>query len=565
MKQAPEAAEAARPATAPKLLPPEPGHRPRPFGQPSPTPRFPEPAAVGAESEPAGAVKPKPKPKLIAPEKVRRELEAAKPEPQPLSEPEPVSRPVAVPQPQGEPLEVESLRPEKAGAAAVEGVKTPPSPVDSSAQTAEPEAGEAAAEQAEVETHESRLFRDYGITETDLPEAGTVIDASNVERWTHLLGPSIRWAVRRGAKLNIIDPEPVIIEDERQAATERYHAQVSLSEDKRSLRNYVAGIPFPQIDLEDPDVATRIMFNLTRRYVVDNIDAPKFACVGADMDPEKGMQVDREFRFDHFRRLHYTGRLIVPPVPTWETPDGIRYREMLAPITAPFDLKGAGFTYTRYLDPERQDDSWLYFPQSRRVRRLSTAQRSEGIYGTDIDLDSYGGFAANPAWFNFQLLGKKTILAPFHSRHYPIKWADKPGDFMFDDVWEPRETYIVAARSLLPGYNFSLRVIYIDKASWLVPYAEVYDQQGQLWRSYVQLWAGNRHKTTPESKIYYESSQNFLRSVLAFDMLQNHATRCRFPAPEMPLDHEPFIYWQGDDGSVHPEDFDVSQFINAGR
>src|SRR5262249_21204255 len=153
------------------------------------------------------------------------------------------------------------------------------------------------------------------------------------------------------------------------------------------------------------------------------------------------------------------GRLYVEPKPELPNPEGVRYREMLGPLLEPFDLKGAGFTYMRYLDPNKQDDSWLYFPQLKRVRRLSTAQRSEGIFGQDVDLDSYGGFAGNPAWTSWTYLGKKTILVSMHAEGAPSGFEAKPADFFPKDVWEPREVHVILGISKLGGYNFGRRII----------------------------------------------------------------------------------------------------------
>jgi hypothetical protein len=286
--------------------------------------------------------------------------------------------------------------------------------------------------QVGAEMNEPTIYERFEITTTDLPAPGTIITGDDVDRWQHLLGPSIRWAIRRGGTIEVIDPRPVAEEPVRDEATERYH-------------------------------------------------------------------------------------------------------EMLGPLSEPFDLKGAGFTYTRYSAPDRLDDSWLYFPQSRRVRRLSTAQRSEGNFGSDIDLDSYGGFGANPAWFEFSLLGEKTILAPFYADHKPTKWGSKPADFLFQDTWEPRETWIVGARSKIPGYNFSLRVIYIDAETFLIPYTEVYDHDGQLWRSYIQQWDGDGEKPRPDDpdpKWDFKSST--VLSLMVFDMQIGHTTRCQFPLQSIP-------------------------------
>jgi hypothetical protein len=57
---------------------------------------------------------------------------------------------------------------------------------------------------------------------------------------------------------------------------------------------------------------------------------------------------------------------------------------------------------------------------------------------------------------------------------------------MVCDGWEPLDFYVIAARSLIPGYNFSLRVIYVDVQSMLAPFTEVYGNDGQFWRACVQ-------------------------------------------------------------------------------
>ena len=63
------------------------------------------------------------------------------------------------------------------------------------------------------------------------------------------------------------------------------------------------------------------------------------------------------------------------------------------PLIEPFDLKGVGSVAFRYKDSSRQDDTWLYVPTIRRVRRMSSAQRSDALFGQDIDMDSFGGYA----------------------------------------------------------------------------------------------------------------------------------------------------------------------------
>ena len=124
-------------------------------------------------------------------------------------------------------------------------------------------------------------------------------------------------------------------------------------------------------------------------------------------------------------------------------PGGVRVKETLHPILEPFDLKGVGFTYYRYLDPAKQDDTWLYLPSLRRVRRLSTAQRSDALFGQDTDRDSYGGYAGQIAWFEWKFLGEKEVLGVDPRRALPGEVGRRRVDWAFGDAWEKRKVYVV--------------------------------------------------------------------------------------------------------------------------
>lgn len=500
---------APKPAPAPpKKVAPKPAPKPQPVKKVAPKPA-PKPKPV-VKPAPKPAVKPAPRP-------------APKPAVKPAPRPAPRPVPKAVPEPA--PVETPALEAAKPA--------LPPPPAPGSDQ--------------------------------DVPAPGAVVTAENMERWSHLLGPSVQWSVARGATLDVIAPKEIPFEKARAEATQRYHDQVRLAPDKRSIQNFVAGIPFPFVTPDDPDVATKTMFNMENRVVVDDMDIRHFGCDTGSLDVANGFQVQRHYLNEHFRRLFYVGRLYHEPKPIWQTTEGVRYREMLYPLLEPFDLKGAGFSYIRYLDPNRQDDSWLYFPQIKRLRRLSTAQRSEGVFGQDIDLDSYGGFSGNPAWMTWTFLGKKTILASMHAnKHHPPRFQKKPADFFPDGLWEPREVYVILGVSTLGGYNFGRRVVYVDVESMLVPYTELYDLKGQLWRALVHIWNVDHSPRPGATRAVYPDEMVYINALSLMDMQLEHSTMCRFPAEEM-VEEDGWYYNFGEAEGVTEEVFSVSNFIETGR
>src|SRR5262249_22480881 len=156
------------------------------------------------------------------------------------------------------------------------------------------------------------------------------------------------------------------------------------------------------------------------------------------------------------RVLNYDGRLYQDPKPVFEpNSEKVQFKQGLFPILEPFDLKGVGILGYRYLDVDKQDDTWLYLPTLRRVRRLSSAQRSDALVAQDMDVDSYYVYEGIPAWMDWKYLGEKEMLGIMHAQHYPVKWADGSANFAFDEVWEPRKVFVIEGTSRLAQYAYS--------------------------------------------------------------------------------------------------------------
>ncbi len=396
------------------------------------------------------------------------------------------------------------------------------------------------------------------------PVPGTVVSRDNSASVAEVLGPSIQWSIARGLRMQVIAPEPIPMEPARLEATQKYSPQCTLSSSKNKVDNYVAGLPFPLVAQNDPDVAIKLMFNFENRIVVDDMEVRNFECDTGGLDIERGLNVERHFVMGHFRRLYYVSRLYHEPKPSWPTEGGIRYREVLHPILEPFDLKGIGITYNRYLDPYRQDDSWLYYPLLKRVRRLSSAQRSDALFGQDADIDSYGGYAGNPAWMTWRLLGTKRILAPMHTSHFPARWSDGAANFIFDDTWEIREVFVLEGTPRLPGYAYGKRILYLDRQSFVIAYTEMYDQTGVLWKAWINQWKIGRKPFPAARRAVYDYEQQFIPALSIFDMQLEHATRCLLPSPSVPGEEGWYFNFGAAEGTVE-EVFLISNIIASGR
>ena len=395
---------------------------------------------------------------------------------------------------------------------------------------------------------------------------GDVITAANLDQAKELISPGIEWCIRHGWPLKIVETKKIEWPQAYKDATEKYSPQVKLAPDGLTLQNYVAGQPFPKIDANDPQVATKIMWNYEYKWLTtDDVDLRNFdADTGTIHGGSTPMSIERHFLLDHFRVLRYVGRLYQDPKPLWQTSEGYQNKGSLHPILEPFDLKGVGALSFRYIDPSKQDDTWLYLPSLRRVRRLSSAQRSDALFGQDTDVDSYYGYAGHIAWMTWKYLGEKQMLGCWHAANYPVKWGTGGADFAFDDGWEKRRVHVVEGVSKLAQYAYSKRILFIDDETWAVPYSDIYDRAGQLWKIWVNEFSF-RKQPFPGAKLStYSEEQAYAPSIVMVDMQLQHATKAALPSHKFPGE-EGWYFNLGEKSGSTEDFFTIAHLIESGR
>jgi hypothetical protein len=164
------------------------------------------------------------------------------------------------------------------------------------------------------------------------------------------------------------------------------------------------------------------------------------------------------------------------------------------------------------------------------------------------------------AW---KYLGEKTVLASFHSENLPAKWLPPSGNYMHDDLWEPRDVVIVEGVSKLPQYAYSKRVIYIDKEVTRIPYTDMYDQAGELWK----VWVNNykvAHKPIPTAKYGFDYDVTYNPSITMVDLQLEHATFCALPSATFPREQGWYVNLGEREGAIE-DFFDLNALLSAGR
>ena len=374
-------------------------------------------------------------------------------------------------------------------------------------------------------------------------QPGDTITKENMDKADNLLIPTIKWYVEHGMPIKVIPYRKVELPRLYKEATEKYANQVKISPDGREIFNYVAGLPFPNIDPNDPLAATKIMWNHEQKPTyIDNVGTEWIT----ELVNEKG-ELERTFGSQYGRRMMWTGRLYNDPKPVIPHNPSIRYTEQFGPIFLPQDLKGASGLTFRYLGMEMPDDTYMYVPELRRVRRLSVANRSDAFWGSDIDLDSVWGFASKVSYWTFRLLAEKEILAPVHSGKYGDRsaWCAEPDGksgpkaFIPCNInWEKRQVYVIEGiPTAYSQYAYSKRVMYIDKDFWNMNYDETFDQGGELWKCWFNIfdfsskpYEGYPTKALPGGRYNYEDEWPYTPNGMMVDMQTVHATKWDAPS-----------------------------------
>jgi hypothetical protein len=107
----------------------------------------------------------------------------------------------------------------------------------------------------------------------------------------------MQWCVKRGFPITVTETKHVEWPKAYKEATEKYAPQVKLSADGLAVQNYVAGQPFPNLDMKDPQLALKIMWNYEYGFVngLDDTDLRNFDADTGSIPQDGPMTVERHY------------------------------------------------------------------------------------------------------------------------------------------------------------------------------------------------------------------------------------------------------------------------------
>jgi len=379
---------------------------------------------------------------------------------------------------------------------------------------------------------------------------GDVIDKTNWEKVQGMVPEKFLEMVKRGEFiLDIKDKEyksrecfPKFAGDARVTNVGKY----DLNEDDWIIEaasgkpaKGIIGLPFPEIDPDDPEAATKIMYS--REYVayilgnLRNTFQTPFVDRSGYLRTQKG-------------RMYQMVMDGNPKSVTEPNPDGmIKYQ--IARVTSPYDIAGTAIMTWRYQNPKKEDNTFGYVPAIRRVRRMSPGNRSDALFGSDFSVDDTSCFDGKVTSMDWSLVGKREAVLPFAEcgsgrivRNDEGEWETTEGvkEFTYgyqkegwqgaswapvNWVWVKHPAYVIEMKAKDPYYNYGPQELWLDSEAFVPAYKVIDDKAGRYWKMILQAHACFESKDE-------EMQLTATMDQLAIDERADHATIIRAMTPD---------------------------------
>jgi Protein of unknown function (DUF1329) len=315
---------------------------------------------------------------------------------------------------------------------------------------------------------------------------GDVIGPHNWQRVQGMVGENLLNRIKGGYTFKIKESRPRREPKEYIEATEKYASKVTLGT-RGELVNYVAGRPFPTLSASDPEAGLKLAWNFVKRWMGDDYKDGGGTATGraASYTIEKDGSERKSEVIRH--EIRTRGRVTLDPKPSFAGYDHIDWMVLRAD-EYPRDTSGTTTLEIRYMDPDREDDLYVYVPSIRRVRRSPPTERCATLAPTEFNFDDINTFNGKVTNFKYKFLGERQMLGNFFQQQIP--YARKPGDYLpLNEAWEVVNAYTLEIVPKDSSYCYPHKVLYIDTLTLQAFWGQILDIKGNLWKEQINFYA----------------------------------------------------------------------------
>lgn len=176
----------------------------------------------------------------------------------------------------------------------------------------------------------------------------------------------------------------------------------------------------------------------------------------------------------------------------------------------PKDVKGTAFL--SYSHAVGADDQWLYMPALKRVKRISSRNKSGPFMGSEFSFEDLGSFEIDKYTYNY--LGDETLgkLDTFKVEQFP---TDENSGYTKRVVWVDKQNYLIQKIDFYDRKNSLLKTL---------SYSNFQQYQGKFWRALNSNMVNHQNGKSTELKW---DNYTFKTGLKASDFSRNALKRVR--------------------------------------
>jgi len=152
--------------------------------------------------------------------------------------------------------------------------------------------------------------------------------------------------------------------------------------------------------------------------------------------------------------------------------EGISYKDLIL-VTYPTDTKGLAILSWTYEDPNKDQDTWLWVPSLKKVRKISASEDDDAFMGSDLTVED-----VSTRFFGdetYALVGEKKFDGYTTEETKEKKFVGSP-------------CYVIECTPKKPHWYYAKRIVWVDKDSGGEMFEQYYDKNGKLFKIIFRNW-----------------------------------------------------------------------------
>jgi hypothetical protein len=362
---------------------------------------------------------------------------------------------------------------------------------------------------------------------------GKKIDKTNIDQVSEFMLDKLveilkdpgKWgSPPEGSYFNIVPYKQIIETKGVIAATKKYAPLVKTDPDGK-ISNWaeIAGVPFPE-----PKTGHEMAYNMECNNRGDTFESRWWS---PSIDPRH--RTDRPAD-QIFEEMYFIHRTELEPKPAILKNPKDYFKGQFLSFVLPPEMHNSRMIVMKFIDETVDYTSYLYYSEFRRIKRISQAERTNAIDGTDMIYDDgnmWDGYLSHNKSFDYK--GKKNMLV---ARHQDIKKLTRVAGQVQANGYDMERCnmYVVEVKHKDPNYLYSKRIWYIDPETYHILYQEVWDQLGQYWKLFNQ--------PTGDIKTEIGEMKSMPVAFAMFDLQRTHAGYSSYDVQKVSYKISPRIY-----------------------